>query len=175
MVTEMNEDELINANNTRYNTFDYHKPDRQKMSANMFCYYFISTLIVIALNSTGLYIGVDYKNATCYENQKIISLSSWLIISTSCFLVYQIYYIILLTIALYGCEIPNYKEFYICNVSLLVFMIIGISVFKIVMFIIGIIELTHQYPTCYVEVYPVTTMSIVFTVINALYYASMLR
>lgn len=172
MVTATNKDELLNTNTNNYHTFD--DEQKPKITTQVFCTLYIGTLITIALNASGLYIGMDNKNATCYENQKTISLANWLIISTSCFLTYQIYYIIFLTIELYGCKIPNYKEFYLCNVSLLVFMMICLAILKLVMFVVGIIELVHQYPTCHTEVHSVTSMSIAFTVINALYYAGLL-
>lgn len=146
-----------------------------KMSSADFFYIFMFTLISISLNFSALGIGVSYSNNTCYQNKKIISLSNWLILLSVCFLVYQLSYMFFLTTTLY-CRniIPNFNEFYECNAGIIIMMKITITVMNLVMFIIGIIELTHQYPSCHNVVHPVTSMAIVITIINAIHYANML-
>lgn len=158
----------------QYNTFPHNDIINTSINSTVFFYLFISTLITIAINTSAFFIGVTYNNNTCYNEQKIMSLSSWLIICSACFLVYQIA-ILFVTLTFY-CRsiIPNYKEFYICSISIIILMKVALIILKLIMFIIGIIELVHQYPSCHEQVHPVTSITIVIIVINAIYYVKLL-
>lgn len=158
---------------TNYNTFTTAPPE--KVERNAFCILFISTFIMIAFNASALGVGLVFNNNTCYNEQKIISLSLWLIVCGSLFLTYQVLLLGFYTIVLlFRDSIPNYDEFVFCNVGILTIMKIGLAIFKLIMFVIGIVELVHQYPGCHTEVKPVTSMVIIIIIINAAYYIGLI-
>lgn len=177
MKHETRDYQLLSSESTKqqYNTFEYQAPRSQQSDSSSICYFYIATLIAMALNSSALYIGVTFNNDTCYETQKYISLSSWLVLSTPCFLAYQAFLLFYLTTELCcGTKIPHHHEYYVCNMGILMIGKLLLSVFKLIMFIMGIIELVYQYSTCHLTVHPVTSMVIAITVINAVYYVGIL-
>lgn len=116
--------------------------------------YIIILLFIFSFNLTGLILGVTHNNATCYENKNIISLSDWLISTTSIATLSQICQLIFLYVINNTLKMP-----------LAIFIVLS-SVFSFIMAIIGIIELGYQYPTCKSEVLSIGVMIIIILIIN---------
>ncbi len=123
-------------------------------------------------DGVGLYIGVNNSNATCYDNQNIISLSRWLVVSTSVCIVIISILMTGLTAIIFLKLINEINENAIITV-LIVFasifnsiLLLTLTLFNFIMLIIGIVELAHQFPSCNSEVNSVTTMVIVIMVFN---------
>jgi len=121
-------------------------------------------LISLSLNGTALHVGLTYNNATCYENKFIMSLSSWLIATTSVAItgasILGIYAFIQLfcgneKIMAYGC------------ITITIWVVIS-GLYCFIMNIIGIIELSYQFNACHNEVKYVAVMVIIIIVINTM-------
>jgi hypothetical protein len=123
-------------------------------------------LIPLSFNAVGLQIGQTYQNATCYNEKNIISLSSWLILVTLMALISGS--IIILLILLSILFFVNGNRFLLL-LSIPCIIFIGSAwLFSFVMNIIGIVELTYQFPTCKHEVPAVCTTIIVIIVVNTM-------
>ncbi len=127
-------------------------------------------------DGVGLYIGVNNSNATCYDNQNIISLSNWLIVSTSVC-------IVIICVLMTGLTAKIVLKMMDENVAITVLIAITsifnsliimiLTLFNFIMLIIGIVELAHQFPSCQSEVYSVTTMVIVIMVFNCMAFSGL--
>lgn len=130
------------------------------------CCIMISLSFVFAFNITGLVIGLSHQNATCYENQNLMSLSFWLELVTS---VSMASIGLILLAALCGVCGMVTKNAIVLLSSIPVIILIGFtSLFSFIMNIIGIVELVYQFPSCKNEVQPVCIMVIIIIVVNTL-------
>ncbi len=152
---------------TLYNTFPVGKNIHNQTSIMQSCMItFVIGLLLIQLliNAIGLHIGVTYNNATCYEDKFAISLSLWLIVTTSVAVTSTCLQLIVSLIQ-YFCG--NEKTLIYSSISYAIYTVI-ISLYYFVMTIIGIIELSYQFTLCHKEVQYVTVMTIIIVVVNLL-------
>lgn len=127
------------------------------------CCFIVIMSICASFNIAGLCVGAVNQNATCYEHKNIITLSSWLILKDSVAVVIVLMFIMSLVIAPCG-EIGRMCS--VCGIVGTVLLWWASGIFYFIMTIIGIVELTYQYPTCNTEVSSVCTMVIISIVIS---------
>jgi hypothetical protein len=111
---------------------------------------------LLAFDAVGLHLGVKYQNATCYSEQAIMSLSTWLIMVCTLAI-----FMFLLAFCMYVFSLKNYC--FACS-GLTLIAILYLTSF--VMYIIGIIELAYQFPGCKNEVKSVCIMTIIILIVN---------
>ncbi len=134
----------------------------------------ICLLPSLVADGVGLYIGVNNSNATCYDNQNIISLSNWLIVSTSVCIAIICVLMTGLTVKIFLKLINEIDEKIVITVLIVIasifnsIMLLILTLFNFIMLIIGIVELVRQFPSCNLEVYSVTVMVIVVMVFNCM-------
>jgi len=161
-----------------YSTFpeNNYEEDHQKFLNNTitgcFSCIFIFTLIIIAFNSTALYLAISNNEAVCYENKYIMSLSLWLIIGTSVCIIYQSTSLIYLTVKYLNSSLNLFKINFLEFSVFLIYKLLS-SIFIFIMLILGIMELTFQYESCKIEVNSITTMTIIIVIINCLNFVSL--
>lgn len=127
------------------------------------CCITVIILLYSSLNVAGLFVGAINQNATCYQDKFNISLAQWLILENSVAIVCAFLYLILLVLFSLG-----YYE----SMFALFIVIISSGFFFFVMLILGIIELTYQFPSCKSEVGLVCGMVILSIVLSLIYTVS---
>lgn len=160
-----------------YSTFSQnYEEDTPKFSniymTGFFSCMFIFTLMIIAFNGAALYFSLLNNEAVCYENKYTMSLSLWLIIGTSVCITYQSISLIYLTVRYLNSDINLFKINFL-DISIFFIYKLLSSIFIFIMLILGIIELTFQYDSCKIEVYTITTMTIIIIIINCLNFVNL--
>ncbi len=161
------EHKMNNVRQSVYNTFPEmdEMPNSQGIAKACILTFVIGLLLIqLATNAIGLHIGVTYNNATCYEDKFVMSLSSWLTITTSVAITGTSLMIIFSLIQFFC---GNEKTILYGCISFAVYSVI-VSLFYSIMTIIGIIELSFQFAPCHTEVKYVTVMTIIIVVVNLL-------
>ena len=126
----------------------------------------IVLLTCIAVDISGLAIGLSYSNATCYANQVIMPLSSWLIgvcsvgIAIGCI---SFIIMILASCKLFANDTIDGLMVVIRSMPGIVFLGFAMA-FKLIMNIIGMIELSYQFPSCKNEVYSVCAIMVIIII-----------
>lgn len=131
-----------------------------------YCIIMVFLVGAFIFNVVNVGIGMSYPNATCYETQNLVSLSTWIqvinLVTLFCVLVTFIAFV--LTI--------NRKHAFNCWTALpYVGMISMPLIASICLNIIGIIEIGHQYYFCVKEVPKVAALSIATVIVNIIIYA----
>jgi hypothetical protein len=169
--------DFSSAGHKTYNTFLSNDNDNSNLGKNLssvqicgLMFMLIMSIITLSINGVGLYIGNTHNNATCYENKKEISLSYWLVLTTTVSIITGSIIIFTITIQLI-CYMIDVNAVNTIWLPAIIVMLIS-SLFSFVMLIYGIIELSYQYPSCHTEVYNVTTMIIVIVVMNCIHFLS---
>jgi hypothetical protein len=154
---------LLNSRQTNYEIIsDMEEPI--KIPENYKCIAIIWLLVMYGItmifNVTGLIVGVQHANATCYEEKLQISLSNWLIIACSFMIVTHFIKAILSIITI----------IFVNTYAIFIYFIVTVisSCFSLAMLIIAIVELQQQYPTCSKQVGSVCIMVIICVVLNLL-------
>ena len=144
----------------RYGSVNEYKHDNanKDIASSFLILHVFAFLVGIAINLPAIYIGAVNQNATCYDNAHMISLSTWLILGGSVALI--------LTCLRFVFFLGNRIEMILFG-YVLVSIVSGLIF--LVMTIIGIIELTFQYPSCHVEVQGVCNFAIAVVVLNILF------
>jgi len=130
------------------------------------CCIVTTLLMIFAFNTTGLVIGLAQPNATCYENQNIMSLSHWLVLVTSISMASGGSLILLILLGL--CSMATNNIFAVLSSIPLVIFLVFSGLFSFIMNIIGIIELSYQFPSCKNEAHSICVMVIIIVVINTM-------
>ena len=124
-------------------------------------------LIFLVFDIVGLSIGYSHQNATCYVNQNIMSLSSWLMLVCTVATVVTVIMIILILVGLCGFCKDDGCSMISSGMLSIVIMVLS-AIFSFIMNVIGIIELAYQFPSCNHEVQSVCVMVIITIVINTM-------
>ncbi len=155
---------------------DDHEETRDKQTICVLICVMIFLLPCLVADSVGLYIGVNNSNTTCYENQNIISLSNWLIVSTSVSIATICVLMTGLTAKIFLKILNEIDSDESVTVTILIIitslfnsiMLIIFTLFNFIMLIIGIVELAHQFQPCKSEANCVNTIVIVIMVFNCM-------
>lgn len=126
------------------------------IKSNADIYATIIILIVASFNISGIIVGSVNQNATCYQNKNIISLSHWLILSSSGTVFFLFPYITTILLSRIYKVNNNW-------LTLIYFIILGLYHFALM--IIGGLELIFQYSTCILEVSAVCHMTVTIVAI----------
>ena len=129
------------------------------------CIGIVILLSCVSFNIGGLYVGSIHQNASCYENKNMMSLATWLISVNTVAIISG--FIVAMAFIFMMCGHDSNSRG-IVFVFLGVGLCIGTAVYFFIMVIIGIIELSYQFPSCKNEVGVVCGMVIASIVINLL-------
>ncbi len=150
-----------------YNTFsengDNHNP-KSKIKAYTLMLMFAFSLIHLSANCIGLYVGIAYNNTTYYEFKSTMTLSTWLMTTTSIDIV-GIMIVVFFSLIQYFYGIEN-TVFY-SNVPLAMHLVMFYCVY-VLMTIMGIIELSFKFKSYDNQLHYVIVMTIIIIVINLL-------
>jgi len=124
-------------------------------------------LVIFAFNVTGLIIGQMNSNATCFEEQNLLSLSEWLILTTSVAIGSQ--GVLLLVGILLMLSFTDANTTALFSSLPFIFLLVCKSLFSFIMNVIGIIELAYQFEGCKHEVQNVCIMVITIVVVNTMF------
>ena len=152
---------------------DYLDPDTS--NKKLLCTFSVRVILVwlltnIGLNATGLALSLDNPNATCYTDKSIGSLSSWLQLITIITLIDFGFYLLVILL----CLIKDKIYAFVLGAPYFIFILFS-SLFHLFMTIIGIIELSNQYPSCKNEVLSICIMVIIIVICNLISMCGLLK
>lgn len=145
---------------------------RNMMACGWFmCCGFILLLILNIINITGIIIGVTSDSSSeCYQNKYTISLANYLIVNSSVCLAFCVLFVIIVLLIIFG--MINDNKYALLSSVPAVIMLLTFALYCLIMTIIGIIELSYQFPSCKVEQPGASAMTIVVVIMNLMYLSS---